>query len=68
MQIDIQYIKINSKKVKELKIVMDQIISTRATESNIHYNGEISLSHRSRKRIREAKKKARPGKLYSKAF
>ena len=47
---------------------MDQIISTRATESNIHYNGEISLSHRSRKRIREAKKKARPGKLYSKTF
>ena len=26
------------------------------------YNGEISLSHKSRKRIREAKKKARPGK------
>jgi len=32
-----------------------------ANESNIrHYNGETSLSHKARKRIREAKKKARP--------
>ena len=36
-----------------------------ANESNIrHYNGEISLSHKARKRIREAKKKARPGKIH----
>ena len=35
-----------------------------ANESNIrHYNGETSLSHKARKRIREAKKKARPGKI-----
>ena len=37
-----------------------------ANESNIrHYNGETSLSHKARKRIREAKKKARPGKIHT---
>ena len=36
-----------------------------ANESNIrNYNGETSLSHKARKRIREAKKKARPGKIH----
>ena len=40
-----------------------------ANESNIrHYNGEISLSHKARKRIREAKKKARPGKIHKDIF
>ena len=38
-----------------------------ANESNIrNYNGETSLSHKARKRIREAKKKARPGKIHKK--